>query len=175
MHTTHSQWTDTVVCKWSHFECFILLAAHQFNYLLSQNIMLREFKITLMRQRGNLHLNLWNFSMIIPTCRWTLLEMNPKGKYPCSKREKEIHCHLFTWLCTVYILNKLEIKQFHKLDMQWGQRNEPKSLRHVQSCWFANLNNCLTTSLMLSQLWHLKLFKFVTTTTASLFTQFRLP
>ena len=35
---------------------------------------------------------------------------------------------------------KREIRKFHVIVVQWRQRNVQKSVMHVQSCCFANLN-----------------------------------
>ena len=50
------------------------------------------------------------------------------------KRKKENRCLAFTF----YV--KREIRKFHVVVMQRRQRNVQKSVMHVQSCCFANLN-----------------------------------
>ena len=57
------------------------------------------------------------------SCRRTLLELNSYEKYPSLKRAGEIRSRMFT------LLIKREIRQ--------------KSVMHVQSCCFANLNQLL--------------------------------
>ena len=94
---------ELIVCKWSHFVCFMLIAAHQdilseipltvrwkVKYLLSQDILFRKFKITLKRQREILiHLNLWDFTMIIPTCKVNSPEVEFWRKISTFKERKK--------------------------------------------------------------------------------------
>ena len=62
------------------------------------------------------------------------LELNSKGLYQSSGKEKESCCLLFP------SSTKREIRQFHVVVVQRRQRNVQKSVMHVQSCCFANLN-----------------------------------
>ena len=57
-----------------------------------------------------------------------------KRLYRSSGKGKEIRCLVFT------SPTKREIRQCHVLVMQWRQRNVQKSVMHVQTCCFANLN-----------------------------------
>ena len=62
------------------------------------------------------------------------LELNSKGLHQSSGKEKESCCLLFP------SSTKREIRQFHVVVVQRRQRNVQKSVMHVQSCCFANLN-----------------------------------
>ena len=62
------------------------------------------------------------------------LELNSKWLYQSSGKEKESCCLRFP------SLKKPEIRHFHVVVVQWRQRNVQKSVMHVQSCCFANLN-----------------------------------
>ena len=61
-------------------------------------------------------------------------ELNSKGLYLSSLKEKENRCLVFT------SSRKREIKKFHVVVVQRRQRNVQKSVMHVQSCCFAYLN-----------------------------------
>ena len=61
-------------------------------------------------------------------------ELNSKGLYLSSRKEKENCCLVFT------SSRKREIKKFHVVVVQRRQRNVQKSVMHVQSCCFAYLN-----------------------------------
>ena len=65
-------------------------------------------------------------------------EVNSKRLYRSSEREEESRCLVFT--CST----KSEIRHFHVVVVLvvvlWRQRNVQKSVMHVQSCCFANLN-----------------------------------
>ena len=61
-------------------------------------------------------------------------ELNSKGLYLKSLKEKENRCLVFT------SSRKREIKKFHVVVVQRRQRNVQKSVMHVQSCCFAYLN-----------------------------------
>ena len=67
-------------------------------------------------------------------CWQFFLELNWKRLYRRSRKEKEIRCLVFT------SFTKHEIRHVHVVVMQWRQRNLQKSVMHVQSCCFANLN-----------------------------------
>ena len=62
------------------------------------------------------------------------MELNSKGLYQSSGKEKENGCFLFP------SPTKREIGRFHVLVVQRRLRNVQKSVMHVQSCYFANLN-----------------------------------
>ena len=59
------------------------------------------------------------------------VELNSEILYRSPGKEKEIRCLVFT------SSTKREIRHFHVVVVQWWQK---KSLTHVQSCCFANLN-----------------------------------
>ena len=63
-------------------------------------------------------------------CWQILLELNSKGLYQSSGKEKE-SCLVFPYS------TKREIRHFHVLVVQQRQRNVQKSVMHVQSCCFA--------------------------------------
>ena len=63
-----------------------------------------------------------------------LLELNFKGLYQSSGREKESCCLLFP------SSTKREIRQFHVVVVQRRQKNVQKKVMHVPSCCFADLN-----------------------------------
>ena len=67
-------------------------------------------------------------------CWQMFLELNSKGLYQSSGKEKESCCLVFP------SSTKREIRQFHVVVVQWRQRNVQKSVMHVQNCCFANLN-----------------------------------
>ena len=62
-------------------------------------------------------------------------ELKSKGLFLSSQKEKENRCLVFT-----YVLHKGEIKKTHVVVVQRRQRKAQKSVLHVQSCCFANLN-----------------------------------
>ena len=62
------------------------------------------------------------------------LGLNSKRLYQSSGKEKESRCLVFTFS------TKREIRHFHVVVVQWGQRNGQKRVMHEQSCCFANLN-----------------------------------
>ena len=61
-------------------------------------------------------------------------ELNSKGLYQSSGKEKESCCLVFP------SSTKHEIRHFHVVVVQRRLRNVQKSLIHVQTCCFANLN-----------------------------------
>ena len=69
-------------------------------------------------------------------CWQIFLELNYKGQYQSSEKENERRCLVFA------SSTKCEIRHFHVVVkvVQRRQRKEPKSVMHVQSCCFANLN-----------------------------------
>ena len=60
----------------------------------------------------------------------------PKGPYLSLEKETENVCFVLTYL----IKRASEIRKFHVAVVQQRLRNVQKSLMHVQSCSFANLN-----------------------------------
>ena len=67
-------------------------------------------------------------------CWQISLELNSKGLYQISGKEKENCCFVFP------SSTKREIRHFHVVVEQRGQRNVQKSVMHVQSCYLVNLN-----------------------------------
>ena len=67
-------------------------------------------------------------------CWQISLELNSKGLYQISGKEKENCCFVFP------SSTKREIRHFHVVVVQRGQRNVQKSVMHVQSCYLVNLN-----------------------------------
>ena len=67
-------------------------------------------------------------------CWLIFLELNSKRLYQSSGKEKESCCLVFP------SSTKREIRHFHVVVVQRRQRNVQKSVMHVQSCCFANLN-----------------------------------
>ena len=65
-------------------------------------------------------------------CWQMFLELNSKGLYQSSGKEKESCCLVFP------SSTKREFKHFHVAVVQQRQRNVPESVMHVQSCCFAN-------------------------------------
>ena len=63
-------------------------------------------------------------------------ELNSKGLFLSSQKEKEYRCLVFTSSL------KREIRHFHVVVPQWRQRNVQKSVLHVQSCCFAEWICC---------------------------------
>ena len=61
-----------------------------------------------------------------------ILELNSKGLYQSSGKEKESCCLVFP------SSTKREIRHFHVVVVQRRQRNVQKSVMYVQSCCFAN-------------------------------------
>ena len=62
------------------------------------------------------------------------LELNSKGLHQSSGKEKESCCLVFP------SSTKREIRHFHVVVVQRRLRNVQKSVMHVQSCCFANIN-----------------------------------
>jgi len=62
--------------------------------------------------------------------------LNPKGPYLSLKKEKENFCVLLTYS----IKRESEIRKFHVAVMKRRLRYVQKSVIHVQSCYFANIN-----------------------------------
>ena len=68
--------------------------------------------------------------------RRNYLDLNPKGRYQSSEKEKENLCVLFT-----YSLKwAREIRKFHVAIVQRRLRNVQKRVMHVKICCFANIN-----------------------------------
>ena len=62
--------------------------------------------------------------------------LNPKGPYLSLEKEKETFCVVLTYS----IKRAREIRKFHVAVVQQRLRNVQKSVMHVQSCCFANIN-----------------------------------
>ena len=73
---------------------------------------------------------LFNLSLMLAI----FLELNSKGLYQSSGKEKESCCLVFL------SLTKREIRHFHAVVVQLQQRNVQKSMMHVQSCCFTTIN-----------------------------------
>ena len=69
-------------------------------------------------------------------CWQMFLELNSKGLYQSSGKEKESCCLVFP------SSTKRELRRFHVVVLRRRQRNVPKSVMHVQSCRFANQTCC---------------------------------
>ena len=78
------------------------------------------------------------FQLVLFVICWKLfvLELNSKGLYYSPGTEKKSCCLVFP------SSTKREIRKFHVAVVQPRVRNvqKLKSVMHVQSCWFANLN-----------------------------------
>ena len=70
-------------------------------------------------------------------CWQLFLELNSKRLYQSSGKEKESCCLVFP------SSTKREIRHFHVVVVQRRLRNVQKSVMHVQSCYFVNLNPLL--------------------------------
>ena len=70
-------------------------------------------------------------------CWQMFLELNSKGLYQSSGKEKESCCLVFP------SSTKREIRHFHVVVVQRRLRNGQKSVIHVQSCCSSNLNKFL--------------------------------
>ena len=80
-----------------------------------------------------------NFFLLIPSgsvrqMLANVLKLNSKGLYQSSRTEKESCCLVFP------PSTKHEIRHFNVVVVQRRLRNVQKSVMHVQSCCFANLN-----------------------------------
>ena len=73
---------------------------------------------------------LFNLSLMLAI----FLELNSKGLYQSSGKEKESCCLVFL------SLTKREIRHFHAVVVQLQQRNVQKSMMHMQSCCFTTIN-----------------------------------
>ena len=62
------------------------------------------------------------------------MELDSIGLYQSSGKEKENCCFVFP------SSTKPEIRHYHVVIVQRRLRNVNKSVMHVQSCYFANLN-----------------------------------
>ena len=69
-------------------------------------------------------------------CWQMFLELNSKGLYQSSGKEKESCCLVFP------SSTKRELRRFHVVVLRRRQGNVPKSVMHVQSCCFANQTCC---------------------------------
>ena len=62
--------------------------------------------------------------------------LNPKGPYLSLEKEKEPFCTVFTRS----VKRVSEIRKFHVAVVQRLLKNVQKSVMHVQSCCFTNIN-----------------------------------
>ena len=67
-------------------------------------------------------------------CWQSFVELNSKRLYRSSGKEKGSRCLVFA------SSSKREIRQFYVVVVRWRQRSVQKSVMHVQSCCFADLN-----------------------------------
>ena len=67
-------------------------------------------------------------------CGQFFVELNFKRLYRSSGKEKGSRCLVFA------SSTKREIRHFHVVVVRWRQRSVQKSVMHVQSCCFADLN-----------------------------------
>ena len=74
------------------------------------------------------------FSPLFVKCLQFFLELSFKGLYQSSGKEKESCCLVFP------SSTKREIRHFHVVVVQRRLRNVQKSVMHVPSCCFANIN-----------------------------------
>ena len=93
---------------------------------VTQKVNLRCFKLV-----HRPYSNSFNLS-IVGDC---FQELKSKGLFLSSQKEKENRCLVFT-----YVFHKREIRKIHVVVVQRRQRKAQKSVLHVQSCCFANLN-----------------------------------
>ena len=84
-------------------------------------------------------------------CWQLFLELNSKRLYQSSGKEKETRCLVFP------SSTKREMRHFHVVVVQPRLRNVQKSVMHVQSCCFVNLNPLLFLPFSLRSLSLLKL------------------
>ena len=77
-----------------------------------------------------------NFITVILHCQMLgfFQELNSRGLYLISQHKKENHCLVFM------SSTKCENRKLQIVFEQWQQKNVQKSMMHVQSCCFANLN-----------------------------------
>ena len=62
--------------------------------------------------------------------------LNPKGSYLSLEKEKEPFCTVFTYS----VKRASEIRKFHVAIVQRLLKNVQKSLMHLQTCCFTNIN-----------------------------------
>ena len=81
-------------------------------------------------------IDLIHYHLICQQCSRYFLGLNPKGPYLSLEKEKENFCVVFT-----YSFKPVrEIRRFHVAVVQRRLRNVQKSVMHVQSCCFVNIN-----------------------------------
>ena len=83
-------------------------------------------------QTSSIFFNFFLFLKSWRNCRG----LNPKGPYLSLEKEKENSCAVFT----NSIKRAREIRKFQVADLQRRLRNVQKSVMHVQSCCFADIN-----------------------------------
>ena len=87
-------------------------------------------------------IDLIHYHLICQQCSRYFLGLNPKGPYLSLEKEKENFCVVFT-----YSFKPVrEIRRFHVAVVQRRLRNVQKSVMHVQSCCFVNINLLLLLS-----------------------------
>ena len=62
--------------------------------------------------------------------------LKPKGQYLSLEKEKETFCVVFTYS----IKRAREVRKFHVAVVQRWLKNVQKSVMHVSSCCFTNIN-----------------------------------
>ena len=81
-------------------------------------------------------IDLIHYHLICQQCSRYFLGLNPKGPYLSLEKEKGNFCVVFT-----YSFKPVrEIRRFHVAVVQRRLRNVQKSVMHVQSCCFVNIN-----------------------------------
>ena len=81
-------------------------------------------------------IDLIHHHLICQQCSRYFLGLNPKGPYLSLEKEKGNFCVVFT-----YSFKPVrEIRRFHVAVVQRRLRNVQKSVMHVQSCCFVNIN-----------------------------------
>ena len=81
-------------------------------------------------------IDLIHHHLICQQCSRYFLGLNPKGPYLSLEKEKGNFCVVFT-----YSFKPVrEMRRFHVAVVQRRLRNVQKSVMHVQSCCFVNIN-----------------------------------
>ena len=84
---------------------------------------------------------LFNFIQFVKWWR-NFLGLNPKGPYLSFEKEKDNFCVVFAY----FVKRVREIRKFHVAVAQRRLRNVQKSVTHVHSCCFADINLWLFSS-----------------------------
>ena len=82
-------------------------------------------------------IDLIHHHLICQQCSRYFLGLNPKGPYLSLEKEKGNFCVVFTYSFKPPVR---EIRRFHVAVVQRRLRNVQKSVMHVQSCCFVNIN-----------------------------------